>query len=88
LLLRDLRMWGMKTKETGVMVHLILPDGRARDRFLTTLNQASKARNSIDHAAFQIETEPNNHFVLAPAQVLQFQPATISTLIPRSEDAA
>ena len=66
----DLHIWGMSTTETALTAHLVMPKGHPGDAFLIELCETLKTRHRIGHATFQIETDPHNSCVLAPAHVI------------------
>jgi cobalt-zinc-cadmium efflux system protein len=52
----DLHIWAMSTTETALTVHLVRPDGKVDDVFLSKAAHELDHRFDIRHATIQIET--------------------------------
>ena len=55
--LHDLHIWAMSTTETALSGHLVMPDGRGGDAFLTRTCDELQRRFGICHVTLQIESE-------------------------------
>src|SRR5947209_20573417 len=55
--LHDLHIWAMSTTETALSGHLVMPDGRGGDAFLTRTCEELQRRFGICHVTLQIESE-------------------------------
>ena len=55
--LHDLHIWPMSTTETALSGHLVMPDGRGGDAFLTRTCDELQRRFGICHVTLQIESE-------------------------------
>jgi cobalt-zinc-cadmium efflux system protein len=55
--LHDLHIWPMSTTETALSGHLVMPDGRGGDAFLTRTCEELQRRFGICHVTLQIESE-------------------------------
>jgi cobalt-zinc-cadmium efflux system protein len=55
--LHDLHIWAMSTSETALSGHLVMPDGRGGDAFLTRTCAELNRRFGICHVTLQIESE-------------------------------
>jgi cobalt-zinc-cadmium efflux system protein len=55
--LHDLHIWAMSTSETALSGHLVMPDGRGGDAFLTRTCEELQRRFGICHVTLQIESE-------------------------------
>jgi cobalt-zinc-cadmium efflux system protein len=55
--LHDLHIWAMSTTETALSGHLVMPDGRGGDAFLTRTCAELNRRFGICHVTLQIESE-------------------------------
>ena len=65
----DLHIWAMSTTETALTVHLVRPDRRTDDAFLTEAAHELDHRFDIHHATIQIETG-EQECRLAPTHVV------------------
>ncbi len=68
--LHDLHIWPMSTTESALTVHLLMPDGRPGDGFLTEAADLLHDRFGIGHATLQIETDPATPCRLAPEETV------------------
>jgi cobalt-zinc-cadmium efflux system protein len=57
----DLHIWGMSTTETALTVHLVKPDGRIDDAFLSEVERGLHDRFGIMHPTVQIEQGDASH---------------------------
>jgi cobalt-zinc-cadmium efflux system protein len=55
--LHDLHIWAMSTTETALSGHLVMPDDRGGDAFLTRTCDELQRRFGICHVTLQIESE-------------------------------
>jgi cobalt-zinc-cadmium efflux system protein len=55
--LHDLHIWAMSTTETALSGHLVMPEGRGGDAFLTRTCEELQRRFGICHVTLQIESE-------------------------------
>jgi cobalt-zinc-cadmium efflux system protein len=55
--LHDLHIWAMSTSETALSGHLVMPEGRGGDAFLTRTCEELQRRFGICHVTLQIESE-------------------------------
>jgi cobalt-zinc-cadmium efflux system protein len=55
--LHDLHIWAMSTTETALSGHLVMPDGKGGDAFLTRTCEELQRRFGIRHVTLQIESE-------------------------------
>ena len=55
--LHDLHIWAMSTSETALSGHLVMPEGRGGDAFLTRTCAELNRRFGICHVTLQIESE-------------------------------
>ncbi|MEA2839052.1 MAG: cobalt-zinc-cadmium efflux system protein [Methylobacteriaceae bacterium] len=55
--LHDLHIWAMSTTETALSGHLVMPEGRGGDAFLTRTGEELQRRFGICHVTLQIESE-------------------------------
>ena len=61
----------MSTTETALTVHLVMPERRLDDRFITQVADQLRERFGIGHATIQIETGDGSHpCALAPDHVV------------------
>ena len=65
----DLHIWAMSTTETALTAHLVRPDGKVDDVFLSEAAHELDHRFGIHHATIQIETGAEE-CRLAPARVV------------------
>jgi cobalt-zinc-cadmium efflux system protein len=65
----DLHIWAMSTTETALTAHLVRPDARVDDAFLTQIAHDLDHRFGIHHSTIQIETSAQE-CRLAPAGVV------------------
>ena len=66
----DLHIWAMSTTETALTVHLVRPDGKVDDVFLSKAAHELDHHFDIRHATIQIETGAQE-CRLAPVHVVR-----------------
>lgn len=69
--IHDLHIWGMSTTETALTAHLVMPERRPDDRFITQVSDELRERFGIGHSTIQVETGDGSHpCALAPDHVV------------------
>ncbi len=59
--IHDLHIWGMRTTESALTVHLVIPAGYPGDDFMDDLAQTLSTRFSIAHSTLQVEQGTSDH---------------------------
>jgi cobalt-zinc-cadmium efflux system protein len=65
--LHDLHIWPLSTTETALTCHLVMPGGHPGDAYLHHLCEELNHHFHIAHSTIQVETDPNLHCPLEPA---------------------
>ena len=59
--LHDLHIWAMSTTECALTAHLVMPEPRHDEQFLTDVERTLHDRFGIEHTTIQVESAALRH---------------------------